>query len=63
MTTPDSYDTRWAEMRLLLEALIATWRERASEMDDGSGVTLCADLADHYRNRADELETVLAGRA
>jgi len=42
------------------QGLVARWHAKADEIDDGSGVTLCAGIAQHYRNRADELAAALA---
>lgn len=64
VTTPDSYDTRWAEMRRKLEALIVKWRGQAAngERIGREHPGLVEPTVIHVFNAcADELEALLAG--
>lgn len=45
-----------SELLAAVMALPADWRKRAGEVDDGSGISACAQLALHYRHRANELD-------
>jgi hypothetical protein len=47
-------------LREQLEGVRDGWRERAAEFDDGSGASSCAQSALNYRNRANELDHLLA---
>jgi len=44
-----------AAVLALLEAKAEEWRTKAEWLDDGSGVTSCAEAAADYRRRAAEL--------